>query len=108
MQSRQGWVQGYNAQTVVNDNHIIIAAEVSVTAADSAFDPMIRAAERELQAIGLNDRPGMVVADAGYWNQRQMEKVIGRGMQVIIPPDSRRAKASDPAGTAGSTRSCAV
>ena len=102
MQSRQGWVQGYNAQTVVNDNHIIIAAEVSVTAADFGhLDPMIRAAERELQAIGLNDRPGMVVADAGYWNQRQMEKVIGRGMQVIIPPDSNTRQGERPGWNSG-------
>jgi transposase len=102
MQSRQGWVQGYNAQTVVNENHIIIAAEVSVTAADFGhLDPMIRAAERELQAIGVSDRPGMVVADAGYWNQRQMEKVIERGIQVIIPPDSNRRQGERPGWNSG-------
>jgi transposase len=97
MQSRRGWVQGYNAQTVVNENHIIIAAEVTVTAADFGhLDPMVAAAERELHAAGVTDQPGMVVADAGYWNQRQMEKVIDRGMQVIIPPDSNTRKDERP------------
>jgi transposase len=97
MQSRQGWVQGYNAQTVVNENHIIIAAEVTVTAADFGhLDPMVKAAERELQAVGVTDQPGMVVADAGYWNQRHMEKVVARGIQVIIPPDSNTRQGERP------------
>jgi hypothetical protein len=109
MQTRRGWVQGYNAQTVVNENHIIIAAEVTVAAADFGhLNPMVHAAERELNSIGVTDRPGIVVADAGYWNQRQMEKVIDRGMQVIIPPDSNTRQGSGPVGTAGSTRSCAA
>jgi transposase len=102
MQSRRGWVQGYNAQTVVNENHIIIAAEVTVTAADFGhLDPMVRAAERELQAIGVSDRPGIVVADAGYWNQRQMENVIDRGMPVVIPPDSNTRQGERPGWNSG-------
>ena len=97
MQSRRGWVQGYNAQTVVNENHIIIAAEVTVAAGDFGhLNPMVLAAERELAAIGVSDRPGMIVADAGYWNQRHMEKVIDRGMQVIIPPDSNTRQSERP------------
>jgi hypothetical protein len=97
MQSRQGWVQGYNPQTVVNENHIIIAAEVTVTAADFGhLDPMVHAAERELHAVGVSDRPGMVVADASYWNQRQMETVVERGIQVIIPPDSNTRQGEGP------------
>ena len=27
VKSPRGWVQGYNAQAVVNENHIVIAAE---------------------------------------------------------------------------------
>jgi hypothetical protein len=97
MQNRRGWVQGYNAQTVVNENHIIIAAEVTVTAADFGhLNPIVLAAERELEAIGVSDRPGMIVADAGYWNQRQMEKVIDRGMPIVIPPDSNTRQGERP------------
>jgi len=29
-----------------------------------------------------------VVADAGYWHQRQMESVINKGIQVLIAPDA--------------------
>jgi Transposase DDE domain len=102
MQTRRGWVQGYNAQTVVNENHIIIAAEVTVAAADFGhLNPMVHAAERELNSIGVTDRPGIVVADAGYWNQRQMEKVIDRGMQVIIPPDSNTRQGERPGWNSG-------
>ena len=28
VKSPRGWVQGYNAQAVVNENHVVIAAEV--------------------------------------------------------------------------------
>ena len=97
MQSRQGWVQDYNAQTAVNENHIIIAAEVTVTAADfGRLDLIVHAAERELTAVGVSERPGMVVADAGYWNQRPMEKVVERGIPVIIPPESNTHEGERP------------
>jgi hypothetical protein len=30
----------------------------------------------------------VVIADAGYWHKRQMENVVSRGTQALIPPDS--------------------
>lgn len=30
----------------------------------------------------------MVIADAGHWHKREMETVVGRGIQVLIPRDS--------------------
>ena len=37
---------------------------------------------------GVSERPGTVVADAGYWHKRQMENIVTGGTQVLIPPDS--------------------
>lgn len=82
--------QGYNAQAAVNEHQIVIAAEVACRSGDfGLFGPMVEAAERELSAIGVTGLPDTVVADAGYWHTDQMEDVTSRGMQVLIPPDSR-------------------
>jgi transposase len=81
-------IQGYNAQAAVNEHQILVAAEVTVESPDFGhLEPMVDATERELERAGA-DRPGMVIADAGYWHTRQMENVVCRGIQVLIPPDS--------------------
>jgi transposase len=81
-------IQGYNAQAAVNEHQILVAAEVTVESPDFGhLEPMVDAAERELAAAGA-ESPGVVIADAGYWHTRQMENVVGRGIQVLIPPDS--------------------
>ena len=81
-------IQGYNAQAAVNEHQIVVAAEVTVESPDFGhLEPMVDAAQRELARAGA-ESPGVVVADAGYWHKRQMENVVGRGIQVLIPPDS--------------------
>ncbi len=62
VKSPRGWVQGYNAQAVVNENHIVIAAE----------------------------RLQVALADAGYWHQVQMQNIVARGIQVLVPPDASK------------------
>ena len=97
---RQGWVQGYNAQAVVNEQQIVLAAEVAVDSPDFGhLGPMIEATERELDRIGIVERPDVVLADAGYWHQVQMEAIVSRGMQVLVPPDSRNRKGARPGWT---------
>jgi transposase len=81
-------IQGYNAQAAVNEHQILVAAEVTVESPDFGhLEPMVDATERELARAGA-ESPGVVIADAGYWHKRQMENVVGRGIQVLIPPDS--------------------
>lgn len=54
MPTRNGWVQGCNAQAVVTEEQIIIAAQVSQDTNDAAqLAPMIDAADRELVAAGI-------------------------------------------------------
>ena len=91
MKSPRGWVQGYNAQAVVNENHIVIAAEVTIDSPDFGhLEPMVAAAERELEAIGVSERPQVALADAGYWHQVQMQNIAARGTQVLVPPDASK------------------
>ncbi len=61
----------------------------------------MNAAEGELAAAGVAESPGMVVADAGYWHQVQMERVVSRGIQVITPPDAGKRKGARPGWAGG-------
>jgi len=89
----RGWVQGYNAQAVCNERHLIVAADVMTASSDFGHvGPMLSAARSELQAAGVNDAPNVVVADAGYWHLEQMNAITGEGVAVLVPPDSSRRK----------------
>ena len=79
----------------------MVAAEVTVDAPDFGhLEPMVDATERELARAGAGS-PGLVVADAGYWHKRQMENVVGRGIQVLIPPDSGLRESARPGWDGG-------
>ncbi|MDP9335021.1 MAG: transposase, partial [Actinomycetota bacterium] len=98
----RGWLQGYNAQAVANERQIVIAAEVTVTSPDFGnLEPMLAAAHRELQGAGVQDRPETVLADAGYWHQPQMQRIVAAGTQVVIPPDSGKRKGTRPGWNGG-------
>ena len=65
----RGYKQGYNAQAVVTEEQIVIAAEINTDSPDFGhLEPMIGAARRQLRKIGLFHKPDVVVADAGYWH----------------------------------------
>jgi hypothetical protein len=94
-------LQGYNAQLAVNDQQVIVAAEVTTDAPDFGhLEPMVRATQRELRAVYI-DEPAIVVADAGCWHQRQIQAVVSDGIQVLVPPDSGLRKAPRPGWTGG-------
>ncbi|MBV8576228.1 MAG: transposase [Acetobacteraceae bacterium] len=85
----QPTVQGYNAQAAVTRGQIIVAAEIAVESPDFGhLEPAVTAALRELEDAGVTQRPDTVLADAGYWHTRQMEKIVGDGIQVLVPPDA--------------------
>ena len=89
----RGFIQGYNAQAVTNEHQIVVAAEVMTAAPDFGhLEPMLNAAQRELEIAGVTERPEVLLADAGYWHQQQMEHIIDRGIQVLIPPDASTRK----------------
>lgn len=99
---RQGWVQGYNAQAVVNEQQIVLAVEITVDSPDFGhLGPMIQATERQLTSVGIEERPEVIVADAGYWHQDQMDEIVSRGMQVLIPPDAHKRKGARAGWTGG-------
>ncbi len=98
----RGYLQGYNAQAVCNENQIVVAAEINADSPDFGhLDPMVLAAERELAGAGVAEAPAVVVADAGYWHHDQMDQLAGRGIQVLIPPDAGKRKGARPGWDGG-------
>jgi hypothetical protein len=94
-------MQGYNAQLAVNDRQVVIAAELTTDSPDFGhLEPMVRAAQRELRAVDVDD-PDVVLADAGYWHQRQIETVVADGIQVLVSPDSSLRRGARPGWTGG-------
>jgi transposase len=84
-----GFVQGYNAQAAVNEEQIVLAAEITNTSTDfSQLDPMVTATLGELERIGVKELPQAVAADAGYWNEQHIDEVVAnKQIPVLIPPD---------------------
>jgi transposase len=101
MKGNRRYIQGYNAQAVVNEQQIAIAAEITTAAADfSQLGPMIETALGELQQAGVTDKPSVVVADAQYWNEQHMDTLIaGHGIPVLIPPDGGKRDGERPGWT---------
>jgi transposase len=98
-----GWVQGYNAQTVVGEDQIVLAAEITNNSADfGQLEPMVTAAQLELEKAGVTDTPGVAVADAGFWNEDQIDEVVAnKHIPVLIPPDAGNRTGPRPGWTGG-------
>jgi transposase len=98
----RGYMQGYNAQAVVTVRQVVIAAEVNTDSPDFGhLEPMVSSAQAELAGAGVSEAPEVVLADAGYWHQQQMEAIVDRGMQVLIPPDAGKRKGARPGWDGG-------
>ena len=103
MKGNRRYIQGYNAQAVVNEQQIVLAAEITTNPADwSQLRPMIETALGELHQVGVTDKPTVVVADAQYWNEQHIDAVVAEhGIPVLIPPDSGKRKGERPGWTGG-------
>jgi hypothetical protein len=91
----RGFLQGYNAQAVTNEHQVVLAAEIETVGADFGhLEPMLDATQRELARAGIDALPEVVLADAGYWHGEQMQRIADRGIEVLIPPDTSRRRAT--------------
>ena len=80
--------QAYNAQTAVNEQQIILAAEITVDAPDFGhLEPMLNTTLQHLAKHGVSEQPEVVLGDAGYWHTRQIQAIAERGIEVLVPPD---------------------
>ena len=102
LKTTRGWVQGYNAQAVVGEGQIVLAADISTESLDTAnLQPMVEAALDELTRAGVTRRPGVVLADAGYWKNDAIDALVARGIQTLVAPDADRRKEPRPGRRGG-------
>jgi transposase len=91
MKFGRNFIPAYNAQAAVTEEQIIVAAEITTEGGDfEQLDPVVTAAERELQEAGVAERPEVVLADAGYWSNDHIDALRARGMIPIVAPDTTR------------------
>lgn len=76
----------YNAQVVVDNHQVIVAAAVGTDADDrSSLPPLLEQAEHQ-----LSSRLGAIVADGGYYSGRNVKYAQARGLDVYIPGGQNR------------------
>ena len=94
-------LQGYNAQAAVNVQQVVVAARADRGLAGlrtPRADGPRRTARAARRRIG---DPQVVLADAGYWHQRQIEALVSDGLQVLVAPDSSLREGARPGWTGG-------
>jgi transposase len=93
MRDRGAHVQAYNAQAVVGEGRVILAADVTTSPNDSnQLLPMLQAARENLQAIGHEHKIKCVLADGGYWNHDDITSARQSAVVVIPTSDPHNAR----------------
>jgi transposase len=88
MKTQAGYVQGYNAQAVVTEGQIIVAAEVTQEANDiKQLHPMLEQAQANLQAIAHPQAITTALADAGYCSEANLTEADPAGPELLIAPN---------------------
>jgi hypothetical protein len=86
LHTRNGSVQGYNAQAVTTLEQVIVAAELTDEANDiHQLEPMLKATATTLAAAGIDERPEAALADSGYWSIDNLT-TIPDAPELYIPP----------------------
>jgi transposase len=86
MSARGAHVQAYNAQAIVGEGQVILAAHVTNSANDSNQPlAMVQAARENLAAIEHDAPIKCVLADGGYWNHDDITSVRQTKTTVIVP-----------------------
>src|SRR6266511_515792 len=94
VKTARGFIQGYTAQAVTTEEQGILAADVISGGNERhRLRPMAKAATAELERAGLEERPEVALADAGYWNGSQIAALEAEGIEVLVPPDADTRRA---------------
>lgn len=85
MKTRTGYLQGYNGQAMVTKEQVIVAADVTQEENDvQQLHPMLEQTQEELSAAGVVEEIGVVVADAGYWSETNVQEADPEGPELLI------------------------
>ena len=93
MKTSHGYLQGYNAQVVVDKNQIILAASVTSEQNDLLqLRPMLDEALENLEKVGCRQEElETFLADAGYYSEENMRPREGQTVEILSPP-ARKSK----------------
>jgi transposase len=79
--------QAFNAQALVGEGRVIIAADITTSPNDSnQLLPMLETARENLEAIEHDEKIKCVLADGGYWNHDDI--TTARQNAVVVIPTS--------------------
>ena len=99
MKTKDGWVQGYNAQAIVNQRQIVLACDVSQDAGDvQLYQPMTARLDETLSTAGIPAAPELVLADAGYWSEANAA-APGPDRLIATLKDHKQRRAARELGT---------
>jgi transposase len=94
MKTKNGWVQGYNGQIVVNEAGIILAQEVTAQHSDSKrLLPMLGQLEAHLNALDVppEARASLVfTADAGYCSEDNLDELTRLQIDAYVATGRER------------------
>jgi transposase len=91
LHTRNGTVQGYNAQAMVTEHQVVVAATLTRAANDlQQLNPMLAAVDQTLAAARIQERPGTLVADAGYWSIANLTTIPDAPELLIWPAATGR------------------
>jgi transposase len=91
LSTRKGSVQGYNAQAVVTEQQVVIAAELTQDANDvQQLAPLLQAVDQTLAAAQIPQRPGTLLADSGYWSIANLTSIPDAPQLLIWPSKTGR------------------
>jgi len=90
LKTRNGWVQGYNCQAMVDcENQLIVAQDVTSDTNDTQrLEPMLERCEET-----NDERPDNVRADAGYWSKANADLQDNQTeLAIATTKDGKRRK----------------
>lgn len=107
MKTPFGYIQGYNAQAVANENQIVLAAEVTSKQNDyDQLHPMIDAMQENLEAAGVERKVDTLVADSGYLSDENL-LVTDEGPELLIAAiNDRNQRIEKKVARGASRRTC--
>jgi transposase len=85
MKTRKGFVQGLNAQTATTEQQIIVAEDVTQEENDKQqLHPMLEQAEENRQAVEIEEKIGVALADAGYCSEENFTKKPASDIELLV------------------------
>ena len=94
MKTTDGFHYAYNAQTVVDEgSQVVLAAEVTQQANDvDQFFFMVDVTEGNLAAADIDDSPEVILADAGYCSEANIQRIADADINALVATGRIRGK----------------